>query len=122
LNRDYGRVVGRGGQNAERLKQEYGVKISIFDRQQENVKLIISEGDADSRRAASVDIIENLPVVVDCPNLKSNGKALKNACFLCDVTINRTNLNIPGRTICGRLFNCRKAYNQLVNDGKIWYP
>jgi hypothetical protein len=122
LNRDYGRVVGRGGQNAERLKQEYGVKISFFDCQQENVKLIISEGDADSRRAASDDIIENLPVVVDCPNLKSNGKALKNATFLCDVTINRTNLNKPGRTICGRLTNCRKAYNQLVNDDKIWYP
>jgi hypothetical protein len=106
----------------ERLEREYGVKISIFDRQQENVKLSISGGDADSRRAASVDIIENLPVVVDCPNLKSNGKALKNATFLCDVTIDRTNLNKPGRTICGRLSNCRKAYNQLVNDGKIWYP
>jgi hypothetical protein len=49
------------------------VKINFFDRQNklENLKLVISEGDADLRRAASDDIIENLPVVVDCPNLKS---------------------------------------------------
>ncbi|EFX74189.1 hypothetical protein DAPPUDRAFT_324590 [Daphnia pulex] len=120
LNRDYGRVVGRGGQNAERLEQEYNVKISFVNCSQENVKLIISEGNADGRRAASDDIIENLPVLVDCPKLKSYGHALKNATIQCDVKINRPNLNNPGLTICGKLSNCRKAYKMLVNDEAIW--
>jgi hypothetical protein len=117
LNRDYGRVVGRGGQNAERLEQEHGVKINCFDGRQENFKLIISKGDADSRRAASDYIIENLPVVVQCPNLKINDRALKNATFHCNVTINRTNVNNPGVTICGRLSNCRQAYKLLLDNG-----
>jgi hypothetical protein len=123
LNRDYGRVVGRWGQNAERLEQEYGVKINCFDGRQENFKLIISKGDADSRRAASDDIIENLPVVAQCPNLKTNDQALKNATFHCDVTINRTNVNNPGVTICGRLTNCRQAYYKLLldNDDNIFH-
>ncbi len=121
-NRDYGHVVGRWGQNAERLEQEYGVKINCFDGRQENFKLIISKGDADSRRAASDDIIENLPGVAQCPNLKTNDQALKNATFHCDVTINRTNVNNPGVTICGRLTNCRQAYKLLLdNDDNIFH-
>jgi hypothetical protein len=120
----YGRVIGQGGQNAKRLQREYGVKIIFLDRKNacENLKLMISEGDADSRRAASDDIIENLPVVVECPNLKSHGQALKNATYRYKVTINRTNGNMPGMTICGTLTNCQQAYKTLVNNEEIFYP
>jgi hypothetical protein len=113
-----GRVIGLGGQNAQRLEREYGVKINFLDRQNklENLKLMISEGDADRRRAASDDIIENLPVVVNCPNLKSYGHALKNATTQCGVKIDRTNPNIPGMTIYGKLTNCHQAYMMLVNN------
>ncbi|EFX74188.1 hypothetical protein DAPPUDRAFT_109162 [Daphnia pulex] len=121
-SRHCGLVVGRGGQNVERLQREYGVKVSILNRQNqsENLKIMISEGDEDNRRAASDDIIENLPVLVECPNLKSYGHALKNAHIQCDVKIDRTNLNKPGMTIYGKLSNCRKAYKMLVNDEAIW--
>ncbi|EFX73568.1 hypothetical protein DAPPUDRAFT_325117 [Daphnia pulex] len=120
----YGRVIGQGGQNAKRLEREYGVKIRFLDRQNniENLKLMISEGDAESRRAASDDIIENLPVVVECPYLKSNGQALKNATYRYKVSINRTNGNMPGMTICGTLTNCQQAYKVLVNNEAIFYP
>jgi hypothetical protein len=117
-----GRVIGLGGQNAQRLEREYGVKINFLDRQNklENLKLMISEGDADRRRAASDDIIDNLPVVVDCPNLKSYGHALKNATTQCGVKIERTNPNIPGMTIYGKLTNCHQAYMMLVNNEAIF--
>ncbi|XP_046646465.1 arp2/3 complex-activating protein rickA-like [Daphnia pulicaria] len=77
LNQDYGRVVGRRRQNVERLEQEYGVKIHFFDVRPEKLKIIISEGDADSRRVASNDITEKLKVVVECPNLKIDSTALQ---------------------------------------------
>jgi hypothetical protein len=99
-------------------------KVDILNRQNkfEDLKIVISEGDEDRRRAASDDIIENLPVEVNCPNLKCYGHALRNASTKCNVQIDRTNPNIPGMTICGKLTNCHQAYMMLVNDGKIWYP
>ncbi|EFX75971.1 hypothetical protein DAPPUDRAFT_107362 [Daphnia pulex] len=117
LNQESGRVVGRRRQNSERLEQEYGVKIHVFDVRPEKLNIIISEGDADSRRAASNDIIEKLPVVFECPNLKIDSTALQNATFDCDVTIQRKNLNSRGVTICGRIINCRQAYKLLVPPG-----
>jgi hypothetical protein len=122
--RDYGRVVGRGGKNIERLEDEYGVQISLNDLKKETAKLIISGGDAESRRAASNDIIKNLPVIVECPQIENlNRRMMKDVSFQCDVKINKPDDDSDYVTICGRMENCRLAYKKLKeSNSKLWYP
>jgi hypothetical protein len=124
LTRDYGRVVGRGGKNIERLEDEYGVKISLIDLKKETAKLIISGGDAESRRAASNDIIKNLPVIVECTQIENlNTRMMKDVSFQCDVKINKPDDDSDYVTICGRMENCRLAYKKLKeSNSKLWYP
>ncbi|EFX82291.1 hypothetical protein DAPPUDRAFT_241580 [Daphnia pulex] len=68
-NKDCGRVVGRGGSNANRIEVDYYVRLSF-----NNGNLFISGGDAESRLAACSDVIDNLPVTMECPtiNLRNN--------------------------------------------------
>jgi hypothetical protein len=94
-SRDYGRVVGRDGKNSERLQLEYGVTIKVIDRKHGTSKVIISNGDAESRHAASEDIINNLPVIVECclPTNIIRKQTMKSISYRCGVTITKPDVN-----------------------------
>jgi predicted RNA-binding protein Jag len=66
-NKDCGRVVGRHGTNVKRLEEEYWVSVSFI-----NGNLFITGGDAESRLAACSDVIDNLPVTIECPTIKTS--------------------------------------------------
>lgn len=114
-SRDYGRVVGRQGKNARRLENEYGVKITFSNRNQEALKLIISEGDVNSRRAAAEDVIKNLPVTVECPQIEILNSQMRWISYQCEVEISRSGSN-DNVTIFGRMNNCRLAYKKLLEE------
>ncbi len=111
-NYDCGRVVGRHGSNAKRIQEEYYVRVSFI-----NGKLFITEGDPQSRLAACSDVIDNLPVTIECPNLdlKRNtfSKKLRELAFDHSVRINPPSLENKYVTIWGRLDNCRKVFKIL---------
>ena len=123
LSTDYGRVVGRDGKNAERLQLEYGVRIKLIDRKHGTSKVIISNGDAESRRAASEDIINNLPVIVECrlPTNIIRRQTMKSISYRCGVTITKPDVNSHYVTICGRVDDCRLAHKKLKKDNNFWY-
>ncbi|KAI9550838.1 hypothetical protein GHT06_005771 [Daphnia sinensis] len=121
---DYGRVVGRKGKNVERLENTYGVKVS-FVESQKDPKLFIFGGNAESRRVAADDIIGNLPIVVECPNLKLeiSNREIKQINFDYHVQIIQPNFGNNGHfTIRGKMDNCQMAYRLLSNHAKLWYP
>lgn len=123
-NCDYGRVVGREGRNVERLRKNYGVTISFVDSHKD-LKLFILGANAENRRAAADDIIKNLPLVVECPNLRSqiSNREIKQINRDCHVQIILPNFaNNNHFTIRGTMDNCQMAYRLLSNHAKLWYP
>ena len=111
---DSGRVVGRGGQNLDRIENEYGVTVSLNDG-----KLVISGGDAEKRLAAARDVIDNLPVVIECPKLplgdeiRIKTRHIKYYNHEYQVKICRPLDGKKNGTIWGRIENCRTVYNLL---------
>ena len=111
---DSGRVVGRGGQNLDRIENEYGVTVSLNDG-----KLVISGGDAEKRLAAARDVIDNLPVVIECPKLplgdeiRIKSRHIKYYNHEYQVKICRPLDGKKNGTIWGRIENCRTVYNLL---------
>jgi chromosome segregation ATPase len=66
-NKDCGRVIGHHGSNAKRIENEYWVSVNFI-----NGNLFITGGDAESRLAACSDVIDNLPVTIECPTIKTS--------------------------------------------------
>jgi len=113
-NSDCGRVIGRNGSNIKRLEKEYGVKLSF---RKEN--LHITEGDVESRMAACSDVIQNLPVTIECrkldlsTNVFSSSYLLKQLNFKHNVRISRQSPENKFVTIWGTLDRCRTVYQVL---------
>ena len=111
---DSGRVVGRGGQNLDRIENEYGVTVSLNDG-----KLVISGGDAEKRLAAARDVIDNLPVVIECPKLplgdeiRIKTRHIKYYNHEYQVKICRPSDGKKNGTIWGRIENCRTVHDLL---------
>jgi hypothetical protein len=118
-NTDCGRVVGRNGSNVKRIEEEYSVRLSF-----NNGNLFITEGNAESRLAASTDVIENLPVTIECPNLDlrnnifSSNYLLKELAFNHNVRIYRPSLENNYVTIWGTIERCRTVYKILQNGSR----
>ena len=109
-----GLVIGRNRSNILRIEKGYGVKL-IFVKG----SLHITEGDEKRRQAACKDVVENLPVVVECPLLplenhnRISNLFLKEMCQNYDVKICRPSaLNHIG-VISGRIDRCRTVYHLL---------
>jgi hypothetical protein len=116
-NSDCGRVIGRGGTNIKRLQEEYGVKLSFFEE-----NLYITDGDAEGRRAACSDVIDNLIVAIECRNLDLTNKVyssyyFKQLNFQNNVRISRPSQENKFLTIRGTLERCRKVYQILLQAG-----
>ncbi|EFX68322.1 hypothetical protein DAPPUDRAFT_114611 [Daphnia pulex] len=115
-NKDCGRVVGRHGSNAKRIEEEYWVSVYFI-----NGYLFITGGDAESRLAACSDIIDNLPVTIECPkiNLRRNifyeDYLLRELAFNHNVQIYRPCQENKYVTIWGTLANCKRVYAILQN-------
>ena len=111
---DSGRVVGRGGQNFDRIENEYGVTMSL-----NNGTLVISGGDAEKRRDAAQDVIDNLPVVIECPKLplgdeiRIKSRHIKYYNHEYQVKICRPLDGKKNGTIWGRIENCRTVHDLL---------
>ena len=111
---DSGRVVGRGGQNLDRIENEYGVTMSL-----NNGTLVISGGDAEKRRDAAQDVIDNLPVVIECPKLplgdeiRIKSRHIKYYNHEYQVKICRPLDGKKNGTIWGRIENCRTVHDLL---------
>jgi hypothetical protein len=111
---DSGRVVGRGGQNVDRIENEYGVTMTL-----NNGTLVISGGNAEKRLAAAGDVIDNLPVVIECPKLplgdeiRIKTRHIKYYNHEYQVKICRPLDGKKNGTIWGRIENCRTVYNLL---------
>jgi hypothetical protein len=111
---DSGRVVGRGGQNVDRIENEYGVTMTL-----NNGTLVISGGDAEKRRDAAQDVIDNLPVVIECPKLplgdeiRIKTRHIKYYNHEYQVKICRPLDGKKNGTIWGRIENCRTVYDLL---------
>jgi hypothetical protein len=113
-NSDCGRVIGRAGSNIKRLQEQYGVQLSFFEDD-----LYITQGDAEGRRAACSDVIDNLPVTIECRKLDLT-KNRYSSCYLLRQLNFEHNVRIHHRsakkkfvTIWGTLDRCRKVYEIL---------
>jgi predicted RNA-binding protein Jag len=115
-NKDCGRVIGRHGSNAKRIENEYWVSVYFI-----NGNLFITGGDAESRLAACSDVIDNLPVTIECPkiNLRRNifyeDYLLRELAFNHNVQIYRPCRENKYVTIWGTLANCKRVYEILQN-------
>jgi hypothetical protein len=116
-NSDCGRVIGRTGSNIKRLQEQYGVKLSFFED-----NLYITEGDAEGRRAACSDVIEHLPVTIECRNLGVTKKVYSTTYFKQlnlhhNVRICRPSPQNQFLIISGTLDRCRTVYQKLLQAG-----
>ena len=114
-----GLVIGRNRSNILRIEKGYGVKL-IFVKG----SLHITEGDEKRRQAACKDVVENLPVVVECPLLplenhnRISNLLLKEMCQNYDVKISRPSAENKIGIISGRIDRCRTVYHPLNNAFK----
>jgi hypothetical protein len=118
-NKDCGRVVGRNGSNVKRIEEKYWVRVSFIKG-----NLLITGGDAESRLAACTDVIENLPVTMECPKLDLRNSIFSNNYLLRELAFNHTvHIYRPSQenkfvTIWGKIDNCRTVYKILQNGSR----
>jgi hypothetical protein len=114
-----GLVISQRGRNMLRLERSYGGKLSFAKG-----TLYITGGDQTRRQAALKDVIENLPVVVECPLLplenhnRISNLLLKEMCQNYDVKISRPSAENKIGIISGRIDRCRTVYHPLNNAFK----
>jgi hypothetical protein len=114
---DCGRVIGRTGSNIKRIEELYGVRLSFYED-----NLYITDGDAEGRRAACSDVIEHLPVTIECRNLDHTKKVYSTNYFKQlnlhhNVRICRPSPENQFLTIWGTLDRCRTVYQKLLQAG-----
>ena len=111
-----GFVIGYRGRNILRLERGYGVKLSFVKG-----TLQITGGDEIRRQAVCKDVVENLPVVIECPLLPLGNQnrisdfLLNGLGFKYDVKIGRPSAHDKIGTISGRIDRCRTVYHLLKN-------
>ena len=109
-----GLVIGHRGRNMLRLERGYGVGLRFVEG-----TLYITGGDQRRRQAALKDVVENLPVVVECPLLplenqnRISNLLLKEMCQNYDVNICRPSAHNKIGVISGRIDRCRTVYHLL---------
>ncbi|KAI9563027.1 hypothetical protein GHT06_010484 [Daphnia sinensis] len=122
----YGRVVGRGGENVRRLQETHGVALSFAQNKKtlEYYDLKITGGSAAKRRAAAREIIDAVPVTIECSNVDL--RQLRHPKFRGSegdffVKIQRPTTRDEKLKFTGRIKDCRMAFDLLVN-GTVTRP
>ncbi|KAK4026312.1 hypothetical protein OUZ56_015319 [Daphnia magna] len=118
--RNYGRIVGRGGENVRRLEETHGVMMTLVQNQNalQFYNLKISGGSPGKRRAAAQEVIEGLPVTIECSNVDL--KQLRHLKMQSSeteffVSVRRPISRDEKLQLSGRINDCRKAFDLLVN-------
>jgi hypothetical protein len=122
---EYGRVVGKGGVNIQRIEKESNVRVSINKPVGDFFSLIISRNSEEMRQAAANDIIGGFKVKTECllkyvhrisvHKLREIGQKLF-------VKIQRPSEEENEKvTISGKLTNCKLAYAALVSELKAFH-
>ena len=109
-----GLVIGHRGRNRSRLERGYGVGLRFVEG-----TLYITGGDQRRRQAACKDVIESLPIVLDCPFLpledhkRISDSLLNRLNFEYNVEICRPSAPNKTGTISGRIDRCKTVYHLL---------
>ena len=109
-----GLVIGHRGRNMLRLERGYGVGLRFVEG-----TLYITGGDQRRRQAACKDVVENLPIVLDCPFLpledhkRISDSLLNRLNFEYNVEICRPSARNKTGTISGRIDRCKTVHHLL---------
>jgi hypothetical protein len=109
-----GLVIGHRGRNMLRLERGYGVGLRFVEG-----TLYITGGDQRRRQDALKDVVENLPIVLECPFLpledheRINNLLINGLSFEYNVTICRPSARNKTGTISGRIDRCKTVYHLL---------
>jgi PII-like signaling protein len=109
-----GLVIGHRGRNMLRLERGYGVGLRFVEG-----TLYITGGDQRRRQDALKDVVENLPIVLECPFLpledheRINNLLINGLSFEYNVTICRPSARNKTGTILGRIDRCKTVYHLL---------
>ncbi|KZS00550.1 Uncharacterized protein APZ42_003114, partial [Daphnia magna] len=118
--RNYGRIVGRGGENVRRLEETHGVMMTLVQNQNalQFYNLKISGGSPAKRRAAAQEVIEGLPVTIECSNVdlrQLRHLKMRSSETEFFVSVRRPMSRDEKLQLSGRINDCRKAFDLLVN-------
>ncbi|XP_032789634.2 neurofilament medium polypeptide [Daphnia magna] len=118
--RNYGRIVGRGGKNVRRLEETHGVMMTLVQNQNalQFYNLKISGGSPAKRRAAAQEVIEGLPVTIECSNVdlrQLRHLKMRSSETEFFVSVRRPMSRDVKLQLSGRINDCRKAFDLLVN-------
>jgi hypothetical protein len=112
----YGRILGRGYQNIKKLKDTFGVNISVWypPSPEEFVRVTITSGSAMSRHSVADQIMEELPVEVkvfwgvDFMSKQKKMYAKKNYPY-----VHIQNISQGTYILSGKLRECRKVFEDF---------
>lgn len=120
-----GLVIGGGGENVKRMQLNHGVSMKMVKSttQEECSNMNIRGGNLEKRRAAAREIVESMPAAIEFPakdhiaHLKKLAKpAFRKLLSPLYVRIKRSTTPDDTITISGRINDCRKTFELLVND------
>ncbi|KAK4014248.1 hypothetical protein OUZ56_026778 [Daphnia magna] len=96
-------------------------KTKVGESVRRDYNFTISGNDAENRKAAAKDLLDGLPVRLECPDLTLDGVdnlKIKQMNKELSVEINRPSSPTGKVTIYGKINNCKLAYEQLTSIGK----
>lgn len=112
----FGRIVGRGGQNVNKIKEKYKVNITVLrpKNPQDRITVIVTSGSATDRHSAAEEIVGDLPVDVEVffrakQNVK---KRAQNSCPFVRVKDSGKGKFL----LSGKLRECRKVFEDLKSS------
>ncbi|KZS12035.1 Eukaryotic translation initiation factor 4G-like protein [Daphnia magna] len=72
---NYPHIVGKGGKNIDRVNLKFGVRIQtkVGESARRDYNFTISGNDAENRKAAAKDLLDGLPVCLECPDITLDG-------------------------------------------------
>ena len=117
---DYGRIIGYGGANVRRIRNEFNVQVSVNEPINGICSLVISGNAEEILQKAADDIVQDLQATIECPELKNTHRIknwmLKKINLEFCVKIKQPTDTKNRITITGKLKNCRSAYGALIAE------
>jgi hypothetical protein len=117
---DYGRIIGYGGANVRRIRNEFNVQVSVNEPINGICSLVISGNAEEILQKAANDIVQDLQATIECPELKNTHRIkywmLKKISLELFVKINQPTDSRGRITITGKLKNCQSAYGALIAE------
>ena len=117
---DYGRIIGYGGANVRRIRNEFNVQVSVNEPINGICSLVISGNAEEILQQAANDIVQDLQATIECPQLKNTHRIkywmLKKISLEFFVKIKQPTDSKNRITITGKLKNCRSAYGAIIAE------